>query len=369
MGSVKINVGEVVGLAGQVQRAADIVSSVRADVIAARNCIDGRILSRSGLYNRLQSVSGQLSAAEGRVSRIKYTVENAANQYRQTDAQVTSWAASLGGTGFSSGKSAAFFATAVAVGSVEKAKKPEEKKDSSPLWSWSDTWKMAGTAGIIGSVVSVIGGAVTGGVSVKTGLSSAKGVAKVVENIARAIPKDSKPFDWKTLIGWNKGIPDGTTKSFGNNFEESLRKLKFGNAKTVSAKVAVAAKWAGYALTAVTTVYDNFTDTTENNSTGRKIAESVGETAVKIGEGMLIGTAVTTLLVGTGAPAVVVGVVTVGATWAIDKACEALTGGKDFAETVSDGALDFGTAAIKSVGSAAKKVSKVVSGWWGKTFG
>lgn len=374
MGSTKINVGAVIGLSSQIQKANSIVSGVRIDLYSTRNHIDGRILNRNNLSNRLQSVISQFSSIETRISRIKETAERGANSYRNTDDLVVSWKNAIFNqfpSRISSGVNTAFFQSGFSSKQASEKKAIDEKStDDFSLWSWSDTWKMVGNAGIIGSLLSTVGGAITGGVSVKTGFTTAKATAKVIENIAKAVPKNSTAsFDWKTLFGFNSSITKDTPKTFGKAFGESVEKLKFGNSKIVSDKVAVGAKWAGYGLTAITTIYDNFTDTTENNSTGRKIAESIGETAVKIGEGLAIGAGVTAAFAAASvsAPAVVVGAVTVGVAWAGDKICEALTG-KDVAEFVSDTVLDTGKAIITSVGKGAKKVSGAISGWWKKTF-
>lgn len=376
MAKTVINVGAVVGLGSTITSAKNTVGNVKSSFYSTRCQVDGRIANRNNIGNRLSSISSQLSNIENRIYNIKNTVERSANSYRSTDAKVVAWknavVGRISGLGYAGIGAAAFAVAEKTKQSNKKAKVNEKTTGDFSLWSWKDTWKLVGSGGIIGSIISAVGGAITGGVSVSNGLNTTKGVAKIIENIAKAVPKTSNAsFDWKTLFGFNSAITKDTPKSFSKAFGESVDKLKFGNAKTVSDKVAVGAKWAGYGLTAITTVYDNFTDTSENNSTGRKIAESIGETAVKIGEGLLIGAGVTAAFAAAGAvgaPAVVVGAVTVGVTWAIDKVCEAITG-KDVAEFVSDTVLDTGKKAVHAVGNAAKKVSGAVSGWWKKTFG
>lgn len=247
-------------------------------------------------------------------------------------------------------------------------------------WEWKDTWKLIDSAGIIGSIVSSIGSLITGGVSWDNAFNTAKGVTKIIEKIAKAVPKSGASFDWKTLFGLNSPITDKTSTNFFGAIKDSVDDLKIGNAERVSEKVAVGAKWAGYAITAISTVYENFTDTSENNSTGRKIAESVGETAVKIGEGIAIGAAVTAICAAAGvaAPAVVIGGATVLVTWGVDKVCEYFTG-KNFAEFASDTVLDtvrdFGQKAVdkvksaaEAVGDAVEAVGDTIAGWWKKAF-
>ncbi|MBQ7133481.1 MAG: hypothetical protein IJO20_03200 [Ruminococcus sp.] len=221
-------------------------------------------------------------------------------------------------------------------------------------WDWDDTWNMIGSGGIIGSTIAAIGGLITGGVTTKNILKTTKNAAKTVEKVAKSLSEPT--FDWKHLLGLN--MKEG--KSLSEAFQSQIDDLNFGKAKTTSAKVAVGAKWAGYGLTAIMSAYDNFVVETEGNSTGRKIAETIGETVVDIAVGAGIAAVAATV----GAPAVVTAAAGVLVKWAADSVSEHFTG-KDFTELVSDGVLD----AAESVGKAAKKAGKAISGWWKKTFG
>ena len=88
------------------------------------------------------------------------------------------------------------------------------------------------------------------------------------------------------MLGLNVDKKAGGT--FIENLQKQVDKLKWSKADKVGDKIAVGAKWAGYGLTLLTTGYDNFTD--ESNTTfGRKLAETIGETGVKIGEGIVLG--------------------------------------------------------------------------------
>lgn len=360
MAKTVINVEAIVGLSPTIISAESTVGNVKSSFYSIRGQINGRVLNRNNLGNRLSSVFYQLSDIENRILNIKNTVERSANNYRRADILVTSWKNSVMGKVSSLGH----------IGIVTNAFSGSEKSKQDPFWSWEDTWKLAGKGGIVGSGISTVGGIITGGHSVSANLKTAKGAVKVAENIAKAIPNSKSSFNWKTLIGFNSDITKDTPKSFSKILGENVEKLKLGNAKIVSDKVAVGAKWSGKVLTAMITTYENFTDTSENNSIGRKVAESIGETAVKVGEELLIGAGVTAVFAAAsvGAPVVVIGAVTVGVTWAVDKVCEAFTK-KDVAELVSDAVLDVGEKVAKTVGKAAKKVTGAVSGWWEKTFG
>ena len=233
-------------------------------------------------------------------------------------------------------------------------------------WSWKDTWSVIGSFGIIGSGIGVIGELITGGKSAKKYLNAGKNLSKFVGNVAKAASEPS--FDWRTLIGFNKVIKPDTPKTLFGALGKELDKYNMGNATKVSDKIAVGAKWAGSILTVATTAYDNFTDA--GNSTGRAIAETIGESAVKIGGGILISAGVTAVLAAAGAvgaPAVVVGGITVGVTWGINRLSEAVTG-KNAAEFISDTVIDGSIAVGKAVGKAVSSAGKKISGWWNKTF-
>lgn len=368
MSSTKINVGSVVSLSPTIISAKNTVTNVKSMFQTTTNQVDGRVMSRNNLRGRFQTVSSQLSSVESKIQRIKNMVETGANSYYNTDRLVVSWKYAL--LNQITGKTAGIGLGIAGLGSFsvqDKEKGQVESKEKSSLWSWKDTWKMVSQAGILGSATAIVGDLITGGVSVKNGFTVAKDVSKTVENIAKAIPKSGTSFDWKTLFG----ITEGTKKTFQESWSEGLGKLNFGNAKTVSEKIAVGAKWAGNIFTIGATGYENFFDDKENNSLGRKAAETVGESTVKILEGMVIGAA----LGAVGAPAVVVGVGTVAVTWVIDKLFEAGTG-KNAAEWMSDFVLDFpdsaidiGKKAINFVGNTAKNVFGGVSCWWSKAFG
>ena len=177
------------------------------------------------------------------------------------------------------------------------------------------------------------------------------------------------------LFGFTKPekIPGNFSDAIAKQVEKYMwPKDSLGKAVPVSDKIDVVCKWAGAGLTVVTTGIENFTD--PENTTERAFLETIGESSVKIGEAMLLGS----VLALTGAPAVVAGAGVVAATWAIDKGFEYFTG-KSAAEFISDTALDFagnvidtvsqgaemiGNAVSDAVGNAFSTVGETVSGWW-----
>lgn len=366
---MKISIDEAVKVATACKQTGEMTGASAVRIAAIRKGTNAKVLQHRNLTKRFSDSQTRLKQTEALLLKIGSVMENGANAYRETDLRLQA----LGRKSFATQDKA----LAVGAGAVRQIadkstssaveKKKKDEKSSSPLFTWSDTWKFVGCAGILGAATATVGQAVTGGKSAENFFKVGKSFTKFVGNVAKAIPKSVEDsFDLKALVGFNSAITKDTPTTFIGALAESVDKLNIGKATTVSDKVAVAAKWAGYGLTGALTVYENITDTEENNSWGRKIAESIGETTVKIGEDLLIGAALTAAF-GVGTPAVVVGAVTVGATWAADTFCEAATG-KDVAELVSDTVLDTGEAVIKAVGKGAKKVTGAVSGWWKKTF-
>lgn len=223
---------------------------------------------------------------------------------------------------------------------------------------WSDAAKVAGEFGVIGTgvaaIIELVSSWNTGAKPAKMVLSLLKSLVKGTEKIAKGVSNNG--IDW---FGLAKVNPDKVPKTFGEAWSDSWGKYKVGDKATTAGKISAVAKWAGSILTVLSTGYENFTDTTENNSFERKVAETIGESAVKIVGGALIGSAVALL----GGPAIVTGLITVGVTWGINSLSEAWTG-KNAAEFISDACLDFGESIGSAIGDAVNTAKKKISGWW-----
>lgn len=376
MSRTKINVSAVIDATGQINSAKTYISSAKSSFTQTKNSIDGKIKNRSNIRNRLDTVQSQLSNIDSKIGRIRSTVQSGANQYRSTDEKVESWKKDLRNNvgvravGTITSSWASYFKNSDDVKDVtEKKTKEPSIVDKKSLWSWEDTWDVIGEFGPIGTGVSAVGQFFTGGTPCKSGLKFLKGAADITGDVAKNISSNTS-FDWQSLTN----IKTVQNETAGKVFGDAIDDYNFSKAPNTAGKVAVAAKWVGTGLTVATTAYDNFVD--EENSVGRSIAETVGESAVKVVTGVACKAAATAIVTGiaatVGAPAVAtaaaIGVVAVGISWAADKVCEAITG-KDLAEATSDLVLDTAEKVGKAVGSAAKKVAGKVSGWWNKLWG
>lgn len=207
--------------------------------------------------------------------------------------------------------------------------------------------------------------------------SSPKGYIDMLSNLVGitggVASSASKGFSWQSLLGVSS-----EAKTFTQALKDNLiGDYNFGAAEGVAENVGVACKWAGAALTVIGEGVENFTD--DENSFGRALAETVGESAVKLGEAALVGAAVGSIIPGAGT--VVGAAVAVAATVVVDWGLNAATNylfGKDFDEAVSDVVIDtvetVGKAAwegVKTVGNAlgnaASSAKDTVCSWWSNT--
>lgn len=313
---------------------------------------------------RIQGASTSLRSVGGTVQA--YNVAQAVQNYRIAVARLSSHSHALA-AGVRS-VSSAFRGVENKAGRKAKAGNtgeaaPTSEGKSSFDWSafipgWSDAAKVAGELGVIGTgvaaIIELVSSWNTGAKPAKMVLSLLKSLAKGTEKIAKGVSNNG--IDW---VGLAKVNPDKVPKTFGEAWSDSWGKYKIGDKATTAGKIGAVAKWAGSILTVLSTGYENFTDTTENNSFERKVAETIGESTVKIVGGALIGSAVALL----GGPAIVTGLITVGVTWGINSLSEAWTG-KNAAEFISDACLDFGESIGSAIGDAVNTAKKKISGWW-----
>lgn len=235
-----------------------------------------------------------------------------------------------------------------------------------------DLYKLLGEAGIAGSSFSVIGSLLNAnGDPIKDSLDFAKGGVKVVGKTAGAMDAGAR---WKDkMFGLDQPLKEIKSKTFRDAFPEvfgkEIEKYSFKNAETSAGKVKAGAKWAGFLLSMGMNAYENYQEQEEGKiSSGRAVAETISETAVDTGIGMLAAAGVgagLTALGFVGAPALVVGALAVGAVWAVDAVVRWGTktwGGeeKGLTEAVSDALLD----SAQAIGKGVKKAFDEVSSFW-----
>ena len=120
MGLTKINVSEVVGLSPDIGSAKGLVGNARDTFGSAWSGIDGRILGRRDINNRLSRIRSKMSTLESSISSIKSMVENGAQKYQTTDWELSALAKSQNSdAGFAGGNNwGAFNITGPVVGAA-----------------------------------------------------------------------------------------------------------------------------------------------------------------------------------------------------------------------------------------------------------
>lgn len=157
------------------------------------------------------------------------------------------------------------------------------------------------------------------------------------------------------------------TSPFNAQIKNTLKDFNGGNGigKAI-------ASWGAVALTGVTNAFSNIDEQKESNgtmSTGRVVAETISETiidtALTYGSGVVVGAAVTAALGTVAAPGVLVVAASGAIVAGVNAGVKALTG-KTTTEWLSDSILDAGETIGKKVGNAVRNVKQSIGNWFGK---
>ena len=343
---------------------------------AAPGKVNGGTLRLNGADMSFRSVGGTVSAGD---------VAQAVRNYRSAIERLGAHSRELSGavkqvaSAFRSAESVCGKTPETGTAAPTSEEESFGSKFVDAAFNWKSLWKLLGNAGLIGTAIATIGEQITGGTTTlpKRILQVLKGVAKLGEGISKGVAETS--FDWSRLWGGNAAITTDSPTNFFSALKAEGQKYSFGNAKGTAGKAAVACKWAGAILTVAVVGYDNWTgEDDKDNSVGRKIGETVIESAVKIGGGMLVsaGVAAGAAALGiVGAPALAIGAAATVITIAANAVCTAVTG-KDIAENVSDFVFDTAVPWVEDtaipwvkdtaekVGNAVSAAGKTISGWW-----
>ncbi len=236
------------------------------------------------------------------------------------------------------------------------------------ILSWSDFWKFVSEAGIIGSGLAAIFNMVTGDGSAKNWINSGKYMLKMIGNGLSAVGKAK----WKDyLLGlkdsFEKMDMSSVSSAWRSYWAKTADDLTFETGGITVKNAKVATKWGGYILTSFANGFENYEEYQNSGgqmTAGRAVAETVIETGVDIGLGVVGGAAVAAgaaALGVTAAPAVVTGLAVAGVTWAANGICEWITGGDDIGETVANGVCDGFSAAKNWLGNVVNGVSSLWS--------
>lgn len=371
--SIVVDTSSLRDLASYSRQISSAIGGVATSVSAVRNSLPSKVLSHGGISSALGSAGTKVGQAKDRVKRLSVFLTTAADEYSDTEQRINT----LYATAVDNSDTAQTAGSSVEIGKTVNNLIGEVgfigniiAFFTKPIASWLDSGVV--TIGVTGakSVSSVL----------KDGNSTLKGLFewgksnKELDKLARMLPERAKEVKIKRLFGLND-LFSGTASKAGtwsSRFYNNFHKLKnpFESYTSGGAKAAFA--WTGLALTAATNTISNVQEAKSGKiSTKRAVAETITETAIDVGKGWLIGTAVAAGVAATvgSAPVLVVGALTVGVTLGLDWACKKITGAvggeeKGLTETVSDFVLDAGTAAVKGARKVSSSVTSFIKSGW-----
>lgn len=240
----------------------------------------------------------------------------------------------------------------------------EEEKDSTQKDKWyTKFFDFFGSFGIIGATTEFILNGTVGGDEITTG----KSLLDLIGNVAKT---GAKIFDGKEfhLFGLNSTVD---AIGFRKNLAMQLEKFKINSsnnsvnltgAEKAANNISAVAKWGGVALTGVSKFIGNYEEYNGDYKNWRMYLETIGETAVSVGTGVLATAAVGAVL-GPGAPVVLVGAIGTGVVMAANWAVKEISG-KDLSELVSDTVIDAVQGGVKAIGNGIKSAGKAIASWF-----
>ncbi len=370
--SIKVDTASLIDLSSYAKTISASLGSCATSVKSARNSLPSKVLKKNGIGFDLKSACDEIDALKDRIIKISSFLSQAANLYSQTEQIVNSLAS-------------ATLKPAISGSSSEGIKIGKTVNDvlgkmgflgnvlaffTKPIATWIDS----GTFQIGVTGASAVASLVKDGNSYLKGLYEWSKSNKELDKLARMLPERAKEVRIKRLFGLNDMFAGQASQasSWKMRFYNNFHKIKgpFESYTSGGAKAAFA--WVGLGLTAVSNTISNIEEYKSGKISGKRaVAETITETAIDVGKGWLIGTAVAAGIAATvgSAPVLVVGAATVLVSVGLDWACKKITGAitgeeKGLTETVSDFVLDVGEKAISAGKIAVSSVvSGVKSGW------
>lgn len=256
-------------------------------------------------------------------------------------------------------------------------------------YGWKEILSGAGYIGTIYNLINDIRDGKSWRDLAKTGVDTYRflsGAAKTYNNykkIGNAVGTKTAMAWWAKNITGLKPLGRASTAKnpftrFANNltnktspFNAQFKNI-VNNFKGANGVGKAVASWGTVAVNGVLNWFSNKDEQANSNGTmsdGRVIAETITETvvdtALTYGTGIVVGAAVTAALGTVAAPGIVVVAASGAVVAGLNAGVKALTG-KTTAEWISDTILDTGEAIGSAVSNAAKNVSESIGSWFGK---
>lgn len=256
-------------------------------------------------------------------------------------------------------------------------------------YGWKEVLSGAGYIGVVFNLINEFRHGITWRDFAKTGIDTFQflsGAAKTYSNykkIGNAVGTKTAMAWWaKSITGLKPlgraSVAKNPLTRFANNltnktspFNAQLMNV-VDNFKGANGVGKAVASWSAVAFNGVLNWFSNKDEQSASNGTmsdGRVVAETITETvvdtALTYGAGIVVGAAVTAVAGTVAAPGIVVVAASGAVVAGVNAGVKALTG-KTTTEWLSDTILDTGEAIGNAVGSAAKSVSESIGRWFGK---
>lgn len=301
MAEFKVDTDMLRGQASEIRALQDSLNEVALKLTGMQLGSIIRIKASTALIGKVSACKWEAICQAGNLENLAGGLDNIADTYDTTEKKLT------------------------------EPKTEEQAAAESEREIWEYLIKIFGKATPVTQIISMLYYWFGGDGGVKDYLKGLKSLISATGDVGKLVLDNEPAAEWaKTLTGW---------KDMAGQSE--IMKYSWAAADTVGKKFKVITKWAGVLLTAGVTAVGNYQEFDGDLSNSRFWEETVLETGIELGKGMMASAAVSTALAaafGT-APVLVVaagaGLITVVADWACEQLFE-----KNATESLSDWILD-----------------------------
>lgn len=386
---IKVNTNKISRYSNDINSVYTRVNRIKSEFASIGYSLDWDIKSASGINNRIKNVENELSAQYSGLKRIQSFLNNTVSKYNNVENTINN------------DKKTREIQSAVR--SVSTANISNDAGDKIRGFLIKNAEILIENAGWGGGFISAISKLINSSISgpIDPG-GIAKGSKKVVSSIYNAIKNSEKleklsrmnpgqavKTGVKRFVGFDKAftgsLRPSVAKSFNTRFYNNFQKQLDDGLSSFTAKGSKSIfAWAGVAVSAIANGFQNYDEYKSGKiSGGRAVAETITETAVDVGTGLLVSAAIGAGIAAVGftsAPVIAVGAITAGVMVSTDAICKWITKSvtgesKGLTETISDFILDVGEARIKSrvkfisgAVKAAGNAGKAVNSFFKKLF-
>lgn len=398
MAYIKVDIKKLGQLESQLNRIPSVISSTASTVRSVRSGLDWDVACEAGIDSTLRRIASDLDACKSRMQNTVRFVDSAVQQYNKVEYGEIR----VSGSGGNYTSVLADMRTNLSC--LEQAMNSDDGNKNLSLWDKfinllpKPLDKLPEHLGVFGQLVTAMS-AITSPASIgtvgatslsellKNGHSITSGIYDLYKNtgdmlrLSRLSPGTAFKCGVKKFFGFEDAFKSAKltiskaasySTRFYNNFHKQLSSkldaFTSGGAKSVFA-------WAGVAITGIANTISNISEYKEGGmSKTRAVLETVTETALDVGTGIVVGSAVAAGIAAAvgSAPVLAVAAGTAAVIAVGDFASKKITGfisekltgvreEKRLTEAVSDLVLDVGECAIKG----AKKIGSTI--WNGIT--